>query len=195
MLKPRREKRKAAIADMLSELAKEKRKALATEIKTDPQKEREFFFKQGAIVAASVEGRANIPLTGDGIKGGKRFYLDGRSTDLCRISHCFKSHGNQRKRFLCDRHYDIVESLYKCEGQRANLNNGEPASNGAKANETQQNSSQLESAESWLCNYCEEEFGSYHEAASHEKDCGTVQVTTAIPGEYCVFPVVCTILT
>ncbi|KAL9180539.1 hypothetical protein ACHAXT_010992 [Thalassiosira profunda] len=163
VVKTLRETRKQAIDNLTAGIAQEKNMRALAAIKLDPKRERDFFYRHGAIVAASVEGREKLPFNGDSRSGGKRFYPDGRPSDLCRITRCFDSHGSHRKQYLCERHFDMIESLVKSEAQRAGFSTVQLPNNAEESNPAA-------SAEEWLCTYCEKEFDSYAKAARHEMD-------------------------
>lgn len=134
-----REERKASILEMRSSSSKDKQvpsapkespptakslhercreKALAerSDPELDPQKERDYFIKRGATIAASVSERANCAKRSS--CAGK--YGDGRPVNLCRISHCLTKHGGRGKHFLCARHFNMIEVFLRGELRRLN---------------------------------------------------------------------------
>jgi len=151
------------------------------EIKIDPERERYFFQKHGAVVSTSIEERTKIPSNAP-----HHFYPDGRPLSFCRISNCFNSHMGTKKQFLCARHFGMIEVTLRGESSimHCMLKNPESkkGSASAKTNSREGRASNSdESTTRYACSYCEKEFDTYDEAAKHEKNyCGTVEEATKI---------------
>ena len=206
VLKSRREKRKIAIRMMKRGPQQEKLQPESAAIGThsttaqalnqqaveetpgrdiwyfDAEKERRFFRRRGAIVAASISQRSEI------ISGQKyhHFYEDGRPTGLCRISSCFQPNCGSLQQFLCVRHYNMIEHTAKSEPItifEGTESNEECNSEEAEHRDTEGNESTLQDIVH-SCPYCKESaFNSYEELVHHERDCGTVDEATKITGE------------
>ena len=90
-----------------------------------------------------------------------------------------------RPQYLCSRHFNMIESLPRCESQR-NVSNNDPVSDAAEVNDNEgsaKNSQQAESSEVLVCSYCKKEFDSRDDVVNHEKDCGAVDEATELSGE------------
>ena len=143
-------------------------------IPVDAQKEKDFFLERGAVVSVSIEERNNIPQA-----GLHRYYPDGRPAPLCRISNCYTKKGGAKKQFLCTHHFHMIESalrtdILKPPATEANEDKtGESPNGGENADECETR---------YACSYCNEQFGTYYEAADHEKGCErhTVEEATLI---------------
>ena len=122
-----------------------------------PEKERCFFLKRGAIVAATVAERERIASSVT-----NKFFGDGRNTGLCRISNCYgkSSRSNQ---YLCTRHFHMIEIAARCDPSLL------AASHRADSNE-ESASDEAKSGEGDTSNF-------------NEEYCGPVEEATTIPGE------------
>lgn len=135
----------------------------------DSKKEKDFFLKKGAVVSATIAERNRLAAS-----VANKFYGDGRPTTLCRISHCYNTHGSTKKQFLCYVHFNMIESAAKWDpsawSEEAKSGEGEATT-------------PTEQETVFSCTYCEKTFDAYEKAACHEKDCGSVREATKIPGK------------
>lgn len=141
------------------------------QMKVDPKIERAWFLKRGAVVVCSVDERDKIKPSGK-----HSFYSDGRPISMCRISLCFNHHASGKKQFLCGRHYSMVEAVLR-DGQLCLQ-----ADSGGIATDENKEKSGGDAGEwetVYACSYCNKQYDSYDEAASHEKDCESVTVEEA----------------
>mmetsp|Transcript_6815 Transcript_6815/g.15551 ORF Transcript_6815/g.15551 Transcript_6815/m.15551 type:complete len:1095 (-) Transcript_6815:67-3351(-) len=152
----------------------------------DPETEREFFLKRGAIVAASVEDRQALKIGGKKSSmchSGRKFYDDGRPIALCRISNCFSASSKTMCNFLCVRHFRMIEGFATCEAIKTNQS--EDQNKKSETDEASEGNGGLNNPDQpktiYSCSYCENSFDLYDEAIKHEKNCGTVEEATAIP--------------
>mmetsp|Transcript_19000 Transcript_19000/g.32677 ORF Transcript_19000/g.32677 Transcript_19000/m.32677 type:complete len:503 (-) Transcript_19000:76-1584(-) len=179
--------------------ATKERKIEAKSKEIDSEKERQFFLKNGAVVAATVTEREKRTVNFHG------FYTDGRPVSLCRISNCYSKTSSSNKQFLCSRHFNMIDTAARCDPsllaasgsavsvEASTSDKADSAENNPVPQAESENSQSVEKSKSeiadsnsndtlnYQCSYCEEKFDSYKEAAKHEKDCGSVDEATAIP--------------
>jgi len=128
-----------------------------------PEKERCFFLKRGAIVAASVAERERIASSVT-----NKFFCDGRNTGLCRISNCYGK-SSKSNQYLCTRHFHMIEIAARCDPSLL------AASHSADSNTNEESASdEAESGEGDTSNFNENCVGSVEEAT-------TIPASTNLP--------------